>query len=108
MSVYTCDMCSFYTDRKTKLNTHLNTQKHEENAKNKLNNIPPLTCGQKNVQHRILKKKEEENSVTPQPPSHQPQPPSPSPSVFTLLEIKDNKVLSSRQVNVTNSIINFV
>jgi hypothetical protein len=106
MSVYNCDMCSFYTDRKTKLDTHLNTQKHEENAKNKLNNIPPLTCGQKNVQHRILKKKEEENSVTPQPPSHQPQPPSQS--VFTLLEIKNNQVLSSRQVNVTNSIINFV
>ena len=121
MSVYTCDTCSFYTDRKTKFNVHLNTQKHEENTRNKLTIITPLTCGKQNVQRRIFKKKEETNSVTPQPPSHIPQPPSnpcpsrridqaadpshqpqpPSQSVFTLLEIKDNQVLSSRQVNVS-------
>ena len=36
MSVYNCDICSFYTDRKNKLVTHINSQKHKENTENKL------------------------------------------------------------------------
>jgi hypothetical protein len=107
MSTYNCDVCSFYTDKKLKLIEHNNTQKHAENLKNKLNDVSPIECGQKKVKHRTLKKQKETTNLCPHPPTEK-DTQVPSQSVFTLLEIKDNQVLSSRQVNVTNSIINFV
>lgn len=107
MSVYNCEVCSFYTDRKNKLLTHLKTQKHKENIKNKLETSSNSACGQKNMQHRTLKTQDEKTNICPR---ELPEPfteISATPSVFTLLEIKDNQVMSSRQVDISNSIINF-
>lgn len=107
MSVYSCDICSFYADRNHKLVTHLNTQKHKENAENKLKNITPLSCGQKNMRHRTLTHSKENKIIIPQETeSTQVQPPPQS--VFTLLEIRDNQVITTKQVNMKNSIINFI
>lgn len=107
MSTYTCDVCSFYTDKKLRLLEHNKTQKHAENLKNKLNNVTPIECGQKKVKHRTLKKQQGTVDLLPHPPSEKETQVS-SPSVFTLLEIKDNRILSSRQVNITKSTIDYV
>jgi len=108
MSVYNCDVCSFYTDRKHKLVTHLSSQKHKENAENKLKNITPISYGQKNMRHRTLTPSKEKKSVIPQQTdSTQVQPPH-TQSVFTLLEIQDNKVITTKQVNMKNSLITFI
>ena len=109
MSVYSCETCSFYTDRNTKLTAHLQTLKHKENSEMKQKNATPLTYGQKKVQHRTLKRQTETTKINPQPPmsSQNPQPQLPQ-SVFTLLEIKDNQVVSTKQVDVNKSIINFI
>ena len=128
MSVYTCELCSFYTDRKIKLIAHKNTQKHKNNLQNKLISVIPIHCeqknksnsitpptvppptdsGQKNVKYRTLTRQKEKKVVfVPHTPSVD-TPQHPSPSVFTLLEIKDNQILSSRRINMTNSTIDFV
>ena len=108
MSVYSCDICSFYADRKHKLVTHLNTQKHKENMENKLKNITPLSYGQKNMRHRTLIPSKEKKSIIPQQTETTQVQPSPTPSVFTLLEIQDNKVITTNQVNMKNSLITFI
>lgn len=113
MSVYSCDICSFYTDRKNKLVAHLGTQKHKENSENKETNITQLSRGQKNAHHRTYKQKTIVNVSHPEPPktiqsvSTQDVEQS-SPTIFTLLEIRNNQVVSTKQVDVNNSIINFV
>jgi len=111
MSVYSCDICSFYADRKHKITTHLNTQKHQENMENKLKNITPLSYGQKNMRHRTLIRSNAKKNINISPQqteSTQVQPPPPTQSVFTLLEIQDNKVITTKQVNMKNSVINFI
>ena len=107
MSTYNCNVCSFYTDKKLKLIEHNKTQKHAENLKNKLNDVTPIDCGQKKVKHRTLKKQNGIVDLLPHPPLEKETQVS-SQSVFTLLEIKDNRILSSRQINVTNSTIDYV
>jgi|UniRef100_A0A6C0IP50 hypothetical protein len=112
MSTYTCDVCSFYTDKNIKLIAHLATVKHKQNCRNKPDitppsavlpvSIPPSThCGQKNAQHRTLTQQDMTIRLFPQPPP-------PPQSVFTLLEIKNNQVVSTKQVDISNSIIKFV
>lgn len=109
MSVYSCETCSFYTNRNTKLIAHLQTQKHKENSEMRQKNTTSLTCGQKKMNHRTLKTQTETTKIIPQPPTSSKNPPQqPLQSVFTLLEIKDNQVVSTRQVDVNNSIINFI
>ena len=90
MSDYSCNICSFYTDRKIKLVAHNNTLKHRENLK-----------------YKTRKKKKVTINLSPQPPpEHNIQ--SPHQSVFTLLEIKNNQILSSKQINISNSTIDYI
>ena len=106
MSVYNCEACSFYTDRHNKLLQHFKTQKHMENSKRVLATPPPTQRGQVSAPHRSVKEnkksendKENEKAIVP---------PLPFPTVFTLLEIRDNQIVSSRQVDANNSVIHFV
>lgn len=113
MSVYSCDICSFYTDRKNKLNTHLGTQKHKENSEKKETNITQLSRGQKNAHHRTYKQKTIVNVSPPEPPkTTQPvntqAPEQSSPTIFTLLEIRNNQVVSTKQVDISNSVVKFM
>lgn len=112
MSVYNCEACSFYTDRHNKLLHHFKTQKHMENSKRVLATPPPTQRGQVSAPHRALKENkksedEKEKAIVPQLPF-----PALSsngfPTVFTLLEIRDNHIVSSRQVDANNSVIHFV
>lgn len=112
MSVYNCECCSFYTDRHSKLIYHFKTQKHMENSKRVLCTPPPTQRGQTSVTHRIVKENiksenEKEKGIVPDLPF----PVLSSngcPTVFTLLEIRDNQIVSSRQVDANNSVIRFV
>ena len=108
MSTYTCDVCSFYTDKNNKFIAHLATLKHKQNCRNKTDIAPPTADGgQKNVQHRTLTRQNNTMKLVPQPPvEHKPEPPPQS--VFTLLEIKDNQIISTKQVDISNSVISFV
>lgn len=110
MSVYNCECCSFYTDRHNKLLQHFKTQKHKENSKQALKIPPPTQRGQTSFPHRCLKENKEckfdkEVQVVPPPaPLVSPE----TPTVFTLLEIRDNQIVSSRQVDTNSSVIHFV
>ena len=112
MSVYNCDCCSFYTDRHNKLLQHFKTQKHIENSKQALSTPPPTQRGQVSVSHRLVKENkdtEESEAKTVVPLLTPPVTPSSGfPTVFTLLEIRDNHIVSSRQVDANNSVIQFV
>lgn len=83
-----------------------------ENSKRVLATPPPTQRGQVSAPHRAVK----ENKKTTDEKEKEPVPPLPFPTlssngfptVFTLLEIRDNQIVSSRQVDANNSVIHFV
>lgn len=101
MSVYTCEQCSFYSDKHSKHMKHLASQKHRENTERILGKPPSTRAGQSIAAHRLLKRAPE-TSQTPAVIANN------SPTVFTLLEVTNNRVVGSRQIDMNNSVIRFV
>lgn len=126
MSVYNCESCSFYTDRHNKLLQHFTTQKHMENSRQDMGSPPSSTQkGQSSVKHRMFKDstnsetKEVTVNVTPlvlptaehfveKSTSTSTSTSASASTVFTLLEICDNQIVSSRRIDANNSDIKFI
>lgn len=122
MSVYNCESCSFYTDRHNKLLQHFKTQKHMENSRQYMGSPPSSTQkGQSSVKHRMFKDStnSEINKVNVNvPPLVLPtaehfvekstSTSASASTVFTLLEICDNQIVSSRRIDANNSDIKFI
>ena len=112
MSVYNCEQCSFYTDKNNKLIKHLASQKHRENTERILGNPPSTRTAQTVATHRVLKQENKETSTENVNSSEVVQTPilvtNGFPMVFTLLEVTNNRVVGSRQIDMKNSVIRFV
>ena len=112
MSVYNCEQCSFFTDKNNKLITHLASQKHRENTERVLGNPPSTRTAQTVAKHRILKQENKEIASENMKLSEVTQAPilatTEFPTVFTLLEVNNNRIIDARQIDMNNSIIRFV
>ena len=111
MSVYNCEQCSFYTDKNSKLVKHLASQKHRENTERILGKPPSTRTAQTIAIHRILKEQKETVSENVKSPDIIQAPILVSnsfPTVFTLLEVNNNNIVSARQIDMNNSVIRFV
>lgn len=112
MSVYNCEQCSFYTDKNSKLIKHLASQKHRENTQRVLGNPPSTRTAQTVATHRVLKQENKETDSENVKQTEVTQAPilvtTGFPTVFTLLEVNNNRIVSARQIDMNNSVIKFV
>lgn len=112
MSVYNCEQCSFYTDKHNKLIKHLASQKHRENTERVLGNPPSTRTAQTVATHRVLKQENKETDSENVKQTEVTQAPilvtNGFPTVFTLLEVNNNRIVGARQIDMNNSVIRFV
>lgn len=112
MSVYNCEQCSFYTDKNNKLIKHLASQKHRENTERILGNPPSTRTAQTVATHRVLKQENKETESENMKQTEVTQDPiivtNGFPTVFTLLEVNNNRIVGARQIDMNNSVIRFV
>lgn len=112
MSVYNCEQCSFFTDKNSKLVTHLASQKHRENAERVIGKPPSTRSAQTLATHRVLKEENKytvsENVKTPEIIQAPILISNSFPTVFTLIEVNNNHIVSSRQIDMNSSVIHFV
>ena len=114
MSVYTCEQCSFYSDKHIKHVKHLASQKHRENTERILGKPPSTRAGQSIAAHRLLRAPQENKETDSENVKQTKVTQAPNivtygfPSVFTLLEVNNNCIVGARRIDMNNSVIRFV